>query len=255
MYQTTIYDPTDHTTVGDGEPVVLLPGLFAGEWIWDGVRETLRARGFRVITLRHPLAVFGKGLRGVEDLRRQLMRLLDDLGIVSASFVANSLGGLVALDLARVSPESVRALVLSGTPGLGEADLGMGFPRNQDEEFARRLLPKLFHNPVSVPAEAISKIVHMLSRRRYFLNYARLLQSSRSYDIRGTLAELRCPTLLCWGRNDGVTPLGPWEAEFPRIPNGRLHVVEECGHSPMIEKPEEFARVVIEFLQGAAVPA
>lgn len=248
--ETRVYDPTDHTAVGQGEPIVLLPGLFAGEWIWDAVREGLRAEGFRVISLSHPLAVFGRSLAGIEDLRRCLVRLMDDLAVPSATFVANSLGGLVALDLARTIPSMVRGLVLSGTPGLrDDANLGLGFPRRQDAAFAEKVIDKLFYSRISVPRPAVEQICEMLSHRRYFVNYARLLQASRGYDIRGVLPTLACPVLLLWGRQDGVTPLEDWETVLPLIPDARLRVVEECGHSPMIEKPEEFRRVLVEFLR------
>jgi pimeloyl-ACP methyl ester carboxylesterase len=60
------------------------------------------------------------------------------------------------------------------------------------------------------------------------------------------------PTLIIWGRNDIITP--PFVAkEFHEgIPNARLAFIEECGHAPPIEQPDEFARLMREFLEDSA---
>ncbi len=249
VMESRVYDPTDHTAVGEGETVVLLPGLFAGEWIWDGIRESLRGAGYRVVSMTHPFVVFGRALATIQDLRGAVLRMLDDLEIGACSFVANSLGGLVQLDLARVQPERVKSLILSGTPGLEETNLGLGCPRRLDHEFASKLIPRLFHDPSVVPPEAVSRICEILTRRRYNVNFFRLLTASREYDVRAALTEIRCPVLLLWGREDRVTPLSNWEAEAPRMANARIRVVERSGHSPMVERPAEFTRYAIEFLR------
>jgi pimeloyl-ACP methyl ester carboxylesterase len=62
------------------------------------------------------------------------------------------------------------------------------------------------------------------------------------------LPRVKTPTLIVWGRHDKTVPLVCGEQYARLIPQSRLTVLERCGHLPPIEKPEEFARLVLEFL-------
>jgi pimeloyl-ACP methyl ester carboxylesterase len=69
-----------------------------------------------------------------------------------------------------------------------------------------------------------------------------------SYEER--LHEIGQPVLIVWGRQDPIIPLAHGVRAAARIPDARLHVFEECGHVPHWEYPEEFVRVLTEFLEG-----
>src|SRR5438128_4117599 len=62
------------------------------------------------------------------------------------------------------------------------------------------------------------------------------------------LRRVTAPTLVLWGRQDGLVPLVYGERWRDRIPGARLEVIERCGHLPPIERPAEFARAVLAFL-------
>ena len=68
------------------------------------------------------------------------------------------------------------------------------------------------------------------------------------YDVRPELGRIRCPTLVLVGRHDWISPVEQAEEIAKRIPGARLVVFERSGHSPQVEEPEEFVRVVREFL-------
>jgi proline iminopeptidase len=74
-----------------------------------------------------------------------------------------------------------------------------------------------------------------------------------SYDIRGKLRGITCPTLVTVGRDDWITPVPASEEIASLIPNARLVVFEESGHSPQLEEPEKFQRTVRDFLAEAGV--
>jgi pimeloyl-ACP methyl ester carboxylesterase len=57
-------------------------------------------------------------------------------------------------------------------------------------------------------------------------------------------------TLLIWGRLDGIVPLQHGAALRAMLPCARLHVLERCGHLPMVEKPETYHRLLYDFLVG-----
>ena len=65
------------------------------------------------------------------------------------------------------------------------------------------------------------------------------------------LSAIKQPTLIIWGREDGLTPLAEYGERFKKeIPNSQLLVFEECGHVPQVEKASEFNAAVIKFLSA-----
>src|SRR5207302_8514081 len=126
------YAPSSRTNA----PVALLPGLFAGEWMWESTSARLRAEGFGVIRLRDPLAVLDRGSGGIEHLRPTLCAVLDQHAVERCTLCGNSLAGLVAQDFARHYPQRVDSWVLIGAPALGpEITLGTRTHRHVSPEF------------------------------------------------------------------------------------------------------------------------
>src|SRR5207247_4755423 len=69
-----------------------------------------------------------------------------------------------------------------------------------------------------------------------------------AYPIADALSRLACRALLVWGGNDTVTPAAPWK-RMARVMGGcTFRSVQRCGHSPMIERPRQFNRILVEFL-------
>jgi pimeloyl-ACP methyl ester carboxylesterase len=65
------------------------------------------------------------------------------------------------------------------------------------------------------------------------------------------MAQVQTPTLLVWGRQDAIVPLNCGELYQQAIPGSQLVVIEACGHSPQIEKPQAFLAAVMPFLSAA----
>jgi len=63
------------------------------------------------------------------------------------------------------------------------------------------------------------------------------------------------PTLLIWGQDDIITPPEVAEEFKDRMPQARLHFIDECGHAPMIEHPDQFDALTLEFLEEIAEEA
>ena len=63
------------------------------------------------------------------------------------------------------------------------------------------------------------------------------------------IKKIKSPVLMIWGRQDRILPLADGEAAVGKMPNGRLHIMEQAGHCPQIDKPEEFNATVLSFLK------
>src|SRR5580704_17038425 len=89
-------------------PVVLLPGLFAGAWMWKPVWDHLISIGHSVLQLVDAFAALDTKTASLDAPRRMLLGALDEHEIPSAVLCGNSLGALVALDIASSDRKSTR---------------------------------------------------------------------------------------------------------------------------------------------------
>jgi pimeloyl-ACP methyl ester carboxylesterase len=109
---------------------------------------------------------------------------------------------------------------------------------------ARALPPRSWGAPTFVPTIAADAL---RAGPRALLLAARHLLSD---DVTPLLPLVTCPTLLIWGELDPVLPLAHGRALFERIRGARLVVLSDAAHNPMADRPEEFNRVLLEFLDA-----
>jgi pimeloyl-ACP methyl ester carboxylesterase len=70
--------------------------------------------------------------------------------------------------------------------------------------------------------------------------------------VEDRLSELHMPTLLIWGRHDHIFPARHAEAARDKLPNGRVVIFDDSGHTPQMEEPDRFNRLVLDFLTEPA---
>lgn len=244
-------------SVGSGEPVVFLHGLVGLNEHWDGVVELVRDR-LRCILLQIPLLdLRGRdcSIQGVSQLTADyLEQLRAELGAPPV-LVGNSFGGHVACRVAIHKPELARALVLTGASGLLEKPLAetkrfKEIQTRPSKEWVAEKIGELFYDRQNVRAEDLERAHAALNVRGGARAMVRLSRTARRNNLTDELGQISAPTLLVWGREDIVTP--PEAAkEFHRLlPNSRLEWFDRCGHVPMMEFPEKFSEMLVEFVGG-----
>ena len=239
-----------HEEYGEGAPVVFAHGAGGTHMSWWRQIPTF-SQEFRCITYSQrgfglsPDVPHGPG-RGafVEDLRG----LLDSLGIERASLVGQSMGGRSVLGFAAAYPERVEALVLSGTTG--------GY-RDAELDALRAAAPDLGARSAFARAYAQRDpdgafLYRMVSRTNRYLTEtdddAPAVQTAIP-DI-GRVVEAEVRTLFLVGERDTVAAPTVTKALQAKMPGSTLVTFPESGHSPYWEVPEEFNRVVMNFLRG-----
>jgi pimeloyl-ACP methyl ester carboxylesterase len=107
--------------------------------------------------------------------------------------------------------------------------------------------------------ERIANHGTLLSTPEYRAAYLSALRSIAGVtQLRGgvgvedRLSELHMPTLLIWGRHDHIFPARHAEAARDKLPNGRVVIFDDSGHTPQMEEPERFNRLVLDFLTEPA---
>ena len=255
---------------GDGPPLVLLHGSGPGVSAWANFGDTLPAFAghFRVLALDLP----GFGRSYDPELPAPLhgptavVAFLDALGIDRAPVVGNSLGGNIAARVAADHGDRVTRLVTMGGVGvpLFSPLPSEGISRLVDfvEDPTRGRLIEWMRTMVYDPAiltdefvdqrwatastpEALEGIRRIYSREMLGVLRDMMLDNT---DTLALLRRIEAPTLVTWGRDDRVTPLDGFLAPMRLLRNGELHVFPDCGHWAMIERKDDWERVVLSFL-------
>ena len=215
---------------GDGEPLVLIPGLSADVSDYARLIAEL-ARHFRVIAFDNRGA--GRSDKPDAPYSIQMMSddaaaLLDALGIGPAHIVGTSMGGRVGVDLALRHPEHVRSLILVSTA-----------MRPAPETLWRRLL-----------LDVLPRVMPMRGSRAHpqpYYAFVRQRQASRSYDASTQLSEIHVPTFILHGRNDRTTPLRLAEEMHARIAGSQM-ITFPGGHIFFFLHPKKLVDAITAFL-------
>ncbi len=254
---------------GEGYPVLLVHGIAASLHDWDALLPFLAARGYAA----YALDLLGHGESGKPATRGYRMawlfehfaRWVDSLRLEQPPvLVAHSLGGYLALEYARRVPQRVRALVLTNPyytlrqlPPL----LRLVYRHPRPTGFVLHRLPAgLFRLLVDAASLAVGHTgmgVQRLPetvRRQTALDYRRtapgayhLLNTSR--DLTPVLPHIHTPTLLLWGDRDLTLNPASFPAMLAALPRARGIPLRGEGHVPHQSAPEQYNRLVLDFLQ------
>jgi 2-hydroxy-6-oxonona-2,4-dienedioate hydrolase len=232
---------------GKGRPVILLHGLFGNLVMWRSLINKLQET-HRVIVPRLPLFEAPVHRATLGNLLEALHLFLDWHQLTDVTLVGTDIGGQLALCYANRFSNRVRNIILSGSSGYFE-NLPLT-DREYDKDFAAidsRVKDAFFKRELATPSvvKKIHATVNMSSNELYIQS---LSKSSRETDLSQFLHRLNLPVLLIWGLEDKITPPEVALQFHDRLRAGTLKFVHECGHLPMIEKPEIYLQHVLYFL-------
>ncbi len=266
---------------GSGEVVLLIHGLAGSSKTWQAVHPLL-ANHHDVIApdlLGHGESAKPMGDYSLGAFASGLRDFLAAIDVPSATIVGHSFGGGVAMQLAYQHPELCDRLVLVGSGGLGRDVSWM--LRFCTLPGAEHLMPLVFPRLVADRGNDLGNLLARLG-----VKAPRMTEMWRSYSslagtanrkafvrtIRGVIEPggqtvnaldrlylaAHLPTLIVWGENDDIIPVGHAYAGYEAIPNSQLCIMEGVGHFPHAEAPQAFADVLTEFLdstpRGVATP-
>ncbi|MGA0605189.1 alpha/beta fold hydrolase [Phenylobacterium sp. VNQ135] len=173
--------------------------------------------------------------------------------------VGQAMGGFVAFEVLRRAPERVRRLALLSTlapnDGPAQTERRMGYIRLVESgryaDVVEERIPILVH-PARREDRPLLGVVRRMAEAtgaETFLTQQRAIMARA--DSRPGLTAIRCPTLVLWGRQDGITTEQHATEIAGGIPGARLEVVEDCGHLTTLEKPATTARLLADWFSDA----
>ena len=179
---------------------------------------------------------------------RACLDFIKHMGLEGVHLAGSSMGGWIALEMAVRNTASIRSLTLSApagihVKGLTKGDLFMWSP----EETMRQLLhdPQMAEKAIAALPEGVEADPVFLKNRS---TTAKLLWSPRLYNphLYKWLHRIDVPTLIVWGREDKLLPVGYAEAYANLIPDAQTAILDACGHLPYLEQAGRFVELVRE---------
>jgi len=239
---------------GSGEPLILLHGLFGALSNFEHLIEYFRQH-YRVVVPMLPLLELDLLHTSVGGIEKFTQKFIEHRLYTNIHLLGNSLGGHVALLHILKHPARIKSLILTGSSGLFESGMGDTYPKRGDYEYIKTKTQLTFYDPSKATKELVDEVFEITTNRLKVIKIIALAKSAIRNNLGEELNEIKQPTLLVWGHNDTITP--PFVGrEFNRlIPNSELHFIDKCGHAPMMEVPEEFNKILYQFLTKLNEPA
>ena len=259
---------------GKGDPLVMLHGMAASSDIWGFTIDALKAR-YRIIAPDLP----GHGRSGGKSGQYRLSfytgwlaGLMDHFSVKSGALMGNSLGGAISLAYSLENPSRTKRLILSDPLGLSpslpwkaaaytikrlpQTIMGL-ITRRVDPYLMRSLSPWIFRDPWGTAHDTIQQMAVLNFRRSFWALGAGVqvmlrdfLSPKRRQEFIERLGDISVPTLVIWGRHDGLLPLHQAAPGLDQLNPTKVAVLEDSSHSPMIEQPGAFNTLVSQFLKS-----
>jgi 2-hydroxy-6-oxonona-2,4-dienedioate hydrolase len=258
---------------GAGEPVLFLHSYGPGTTAWITFYKTIGAlsQHFRCILMDLPNfsktgpIVYREGVHAVQA--RTAIALLDALGIGCAHFVGNSQGGQSSMVAAITYPQRVGKFVMGGShigtggdrylmanrPSEGSRATREALANPSRENIRRYLRVHIDHE--ALVTDELVDYIHRAHTWSPAFEEARRQCVSVPHDYTPDLAGIQAPVLLIHGRYDRMVAFEVSIAILNHITDSRLVLLNNCGHWPPFEKPDEYAAQVLAFLKGYGAAA
>ncbi|HXG41495.1 MAG TPA: alpha/beta fold hydrolase [Dehalococcoidia bacterium] len=252
---------------GSGTPVLLVHGFTGNSRNWALTVPSLRPH-YRVVSPDLP----GHGLSGrptepgaytLEAMAEAVSTLMDRLGLEGCHLVGHSMGGMIAQVIALSRPQRLRSLVLVDTSaeppeGLRTRERARLVELAREQGMEAVWEAQLAMNPMADQLRAQPQFLQtwreqfLMTSREAYIYCARAMAQRR--PLLDDLSRLSLPVLIVCGENDEPF-VEPSRRMHERIAGSQLALIPRCGHTPQVERPDEFNAVLLRFLRqvdGAA---
>ena len=243
-----------YTLSGKGRCLVFLHGWMCNQTFWNNQLNT--EKGYQYLTLDFP----GHGQsdklhrsRSIRQIAQDVIRILKKLEINQPILIGHSMGGMIAQQVYLEAKERFDALILVSTIAADtknqliskriQTDTNkLGFLASFDLHFEAWFSTK-------TPNEVRQRIKSQMLLTEEVTSLA-WVNSYALFDLRDRLKEVSCPTLIIGTKSDSSAPPAQSKQLATLIPNAFLTIIEDCGHFPMSEKPNELNKAIKSFLKN-----
>jgi pimeloyl-ACP methyl ester carboxylesterase len=260
-----------YTDEGEGIPVLMIHGLGGSLRNFQKLTGVM-PHGYRI--LRVDLPGFGMSdfpyantqdtVDYIATYRAFISEFLDYTHVDSVYVIGNSLGGWMSWDLATIHPEKVKKLVLISSAGydmeavaknaaaifeydMVHAALKKGVP----EFITDNAIKRSHYNTALITGEG-KKAMNAFFNREGNIEHMFKLIASKQYADTARIKMVQAPTLIIWGKQDGIIPVAHAEKFHRDIPGSEVVIIDSCGHVAQNEKTEQVLSSVLRFFNNGS---
>ena len=244
--------------IGNGIPLVLVHGFLGSSEMWTPQINFFKYN-FRVIAPALP--GFGNSsamnsCNSIESMAKTILNFLEKKEVKNFNLLGHSMGGMIVQEMAKIAGEKILKLICYGTGPRGNIP-----GRFETIDESRK---KLKINGLRNTSFRIAKTWFIEEEKaKYFYLCEKAgkqtsieaadngLIAMKNWDGVKNLKNIRNETLIIWGDQDKAYNLNQVESLNENIPNSDLKIIKGCSHNVHLEKPDEFNRVVENFLKIA----
>ena len=234
---------------GDGLPIIILHGLMGGLSNFNGVITFFKDKGYKVLMPVLPIYDLPILKTSVRELANFLDKFIKFKKIQKFVLIGNSLGGHIALYYTKIFNKA-NGLVLTGSSGLYEKGMGSGYTKRGDYNVMKKKVEEVFYDPKVANKELVDEVFETVNNRNKLIKILAMAKSAIRHNMAKDLPKMKLPCLIIWGRNDNVTPPEVGIEFNNLLPNSDLSWIDECGHAPMMEHPEKFNEILLDWLKA-----
>ena len=242
--------------IGNGTPLVLIHGFLGSSEMWSPQINFFKDN-FRVIVPALPGFGKSRDIRScdtIECMAKSILNFLENKQIKNFNLLGHSMGGMIVQEMAKIAGDKILKLVCYGTGPRGNIP-----GRFETIDQSRK---KLKINGLKDTAYRIAKtwFIEEEKAKYFYLCEDAGKQTSieatdnglvamKNWDGVENLKNIKNETLIVWGDKDKAYNFDQVETLNNYIPNSDLKIIKGCSHNVHLEKPDEFNRVVEEFLK------
>ena len=234
---------------GAGQPIIILHGLMGGLSNFSGVMNYFPGKKYHVIIPELPVYSMPILDTSVKSLSDYLHKFISFRKLSDIILLGNSLGGHVGLLFIKSYPKLVKGLVLTGSSGLYENNMGDGYPKRGDYEYIKKKSEAVFFDPKIASKEIVDRVFESVNDRNKLLRTLALAKSAIRHNMANELPKIKTPTAIIWGKQDTVTPPNVAEEFHELLPDSNLYWIDRCGHAPKMEHPQKFNTILENWLE------
>lgn len=233
-----------YAEAGEGPPIIVLHGLMGALSNFDQTFRYFSQNGYKVLIPELPLYTLPLIKTNVRNLAKFLREFITFKKLEKVVLLGNSLGGHIGLYYTKHFPDDIGALVLTGSSGLYEKAMGDSYPKRGNYEYIEQKTKDVFYDPKVATKELIDQVYNIVNNRNSVIKTLAIAKSAIRHNMAGDLPKMNQPSCIIWGKQDNVTPPEVAEDFHKLLPNSDLFWIDKCGHAAMMERPEEFNKIL-----------
>lgn len=248
---------------GSGKPILFIHGLSGYKENWE-FSIPFFSKNYNAIAIDLP--GFGNSDKPVTDYTidfysEVIKDFLEELRIEKTVLVGNSMGGQISLLFALKYPQKLEKLVLADAAGINPEGAqnplpldpkAMSQPKGLSPAIVKMIMRMLFYKQSEVSEKLVERAILDMKREDYPASFNALLSSASNIfetDLTESIKDIIIPTLIVWGEKDRLLSQKYAQIFNEKIKKSKLALIGECGHVPMLEKPDEFNKAVDNFIR------